>query len=76
MSEMLLASKSLLHVDINHRSLYSTYILEHNTKQCPNQQQWQHILSEVQVKIQNLSPRPSIYINDFTDIKKFQLLIP
>ena len=31
---MLLASKSLLHVDINHRSLYSIYILEHNTKQC------------------------------------------
>ena len=37
MSEMQLASKSLLHVDINHWSLYSVYILEHNTKQCPNQ---------------------------------------
>ena len=32
---MLLASKSLLHVDTNHRILYSIYIL-HYTKQCPN----------------------------------------
>ena len=46
MSEVLLASKSLLHVDTNHRNLYSIYILRY-TKQCPKEQQWQQILSKV-----------------------------
>ena len=32
MSEVLLASKSLFHVDTNQRSLYSIYILQHYTK--------------------------------------------
>ena len=33
MSEVLLASKSLLHVDTDHGSLYSIYNLQHYTKQ-------------------------------------------
>ena len=58
MSEVLLASKSLLHVDTNHRNLYSNLF---NITQ-NNVQQWQGVGNDPEPLGVAFSPRPFMYI--------------